>query len=76
MSDVKAQAQDASEDSVDRAVREARAMKDEAADTIDNYLRKAETLQQDLLDEVRERPLRALAIGAVIGFAIGAIWKS
>lgn len=39
------------------------------------YQARAGRLQEDFKAEVRERPLRTLAIAAAVGFALGAIYR-
>lgn len=47
-----------------------------ARDLKDSAVAKAEAYREDAVISVKEQPLKTLAIAAVIGFVIGAIWKS
>lgn len=71
MADVKTEAQIAG----DKAVSEARNMKDKAEGTIEHYRNQIERFQDDFMAEVQNKPLRTLGIAVMIGFALGAIYK-
>jgi ElaB/YqjD/DUF883 family membrane-anchored ribosome-binding protein len=57
------------EHAVDEAISAARNMKNEAGDMIASY-------QEDLVASARDKPLATLGVAIVIGFLIGAVWKS
>lgn len=71
MADAKTDAQTAAE----KAVSEARNLKDEADGTIAHYRNRVETLHDDFITEVRQRPLRTLGLAVMIGFALGALYR-
>lgn len=76
MTDFKKESQDAAEAAADKAVREARLKKNDTEGAIEQYRNQVRRVQDDFLSEVREKPLRTLGIAAMIGFAVGAIWKT
>lgn len=61
---------------IDEAVSAARSIKDEAEGTIEHYRNQIEQFQNDFMSEVQDRPLRTLGVAVVLGFLIGAVWKS
>lgn len=47
-----------------------------AKDLADTATEKAAVYREEAIDAVQTKPLQTLAIAAVIGFVIGAIWKT
>lgn len=71
MSNLKADAQNAA----NKAVKEARSTANDAEGIVQHYRNEAGRVRDDFIAEVRDRPLRTLGIAAMVGFAMGVIWK-
>jgi ElaB/YqjD/DUF883 family membrane-anchored ribosome-binding protein len=65
---------------VDNPLDKAQAKVEETVEAVrefkDNAVNKADEYRKDAVVSVQEKPLQTLAIAAVIGFVVGAIWKS
>ena len=63
------EAKSQADDAIDEAVSAARNMKDDAGNLIERF-------HSDVVESAQDKPLTTLGVVAIVGFLIGAVWKS